>query len=144
MIRGEYRSFLFLLWSLVPSYSCIASSVLGPILTVIFLMSLVHHIERLSSTAELMVFRAYNCSLVPSLQPEMAGAAGMVTSHRWFHAVGYTVDDLRLHWAFPQHPSVSEPPSGDQATSDLPSPPSLSLGCGHSHLTENTVCTAVI
>jgi hypothetical protein len=33
---------------------------------------------------------------------------GVATRHQWYHAVGYSLDDLRLHWAFPQHPNTED------------------------------------
>lgn len=30
----------------------------------------------------------------------------MVSQDQWFHIVGYTVDDMRIHWAFPSSPDV--------------------------------------
>ena len=38
--------------------------------------------------------------------PSVRGEVGVVTRHQWFHAVGYSLDDLRVHWAFPLHPGV--------------------------------------
>lgn len=38
---------------------------------------------------------------------KIPGEMGVATCHQWYHAVGYTVDDLRVHWAFPEHPNVS-------------------------------------
>lgn len=46
-------------------------------------------------------FVAVNCSENPK-----HGPVGVATRHQWFHAVGYSLDDLRIHWAFPQHPNV--------------------------------------
>ena len=48
-----------------------------------------------------------NCSEEIDLRAELSGQVGVATRHQWFHAVGYTVDDLRVHWAFPQSPNVS-------------------------------------
>ena len=45
-----------------------------------------------------------NCSVTPV--PSVRGEVGVVTRHQWFHAVGYSLDDLRVHWAFPLHPGV--------------------------------------
>jgi hypothetical protein len=36
------------------------------------------------------------------------GEVGVVTRHQWFHAVGYSLDDLRVHWAFPLHPGTED------------------------------------
>ena len=47
-----------------------------------------------------------NCSLP---RVSLGGEGGVVSIHQWFHAVGYSLDDLRVHWAFPRYPGVSVP-----------------------------------
>ena len=65
--------------------------------------------------------------------PSVRGEVGVVTRHQWFHAVGYSLDDLRVHWAFPLHPGVRkkkrEREGGSQSTISthrLRTPPLLS------------------
>lgn len=46
-----------------------------------------------------------NCSEVEELRHRLErNGVGELTADQWYHAVGYTVDDLRVHWAFPAHP----------------------------------------
>ena len=52
-------------------------------------------------SVELEQFVGINCS-----EYSEHGTVGVATRHQWFHALGYTLDDLRIHWAFPQHPNV--------------------------------------
>jgi hypothetical protein len=40
--------------------------------------------------------------------PSVRGEVGVVTRHQWYHAVGYSLDDLRVHWAFPLHPGTED------------------------------------
>lgn len=62
-----------------------------------------------SRDVELPQFRqkALNCSMSARVRERLKGEMGVSTRHQWFHAVGYSLDDLRLHWAFPQYPNVS-------------------------------------
>lgn len=53
---------------------------------------------------EQFVDSAVNCS-----EYTEHGPVGVATRHQWFHAVGYSLDDLRTHWAFPEHPNVCGP-----------------------------------
>lgn len=53
-----------------------------------------------------------NCSAEMGLRERLGGEVGVATRHQWFHAVGYSIDDLRVHWAFPQTPSVSAAEEG--------------------------------
>ena len=48
-------------------------------------------------------------TLGPSLQ-----RVGVVPADQWFHIVGLTVDDMRIHWAFPQHPDVRRGEKGKE------------------------------
>jgi hypothetical protein len=61
-----------------------------------------------SSPRGLPQFResAVNCSVTPV--PSVRGEVGVVTRHQWYHAVGYSLDDLRVHWAFPLHPGTED------------------------------------
>ena len=38
---------------------------------------------------------------------EKSGGVREPSVDQWYHAVGYTVDDLRVHWTFPASPDVS-------------------------------------
>ena len=62
-----------------------------------------------TDSADLPLFRlsVVNCSLPPTPRDLLRGEVGVASRHQWFHAVGHSLDDLRVHWAFPQQPGVS-------------------------------------
>lgn len=47
-----------------------------------------------------------NCSLPTAPRNLLKGEVGVVSRHQWFHAVGHSLDDLRIHWNFPGSPGV--------------------------------------